>query len=122
MGMRALENVRLTRLAGDTNGEFNPANLSVGIHTLTVTPYSQPNLGGTPGTPMTITFSVVDNPNGTPPNLLTEPNSDRAIALNAATFVAEPFALFTRENFGSDKRTRVMLFVSNFESSADRTP
>jgi hypothetical protein len=117
-GNVSTENVAPYSLAGDTNGEFNPANLSVGIHSLTVTPYSQPNLGGTPGTPMTITFAVVDDPSGTPPRLLTEANSDRAVALNAATFVAEPFAMFTRENFGSDKRTRVMLIVSNFQSSS----
>lgn len=117
-GQQNVENVAPYSLAGDTNGVINPADLSVGIHSLTVTPYSQPNLGGTPGTPMTITFAVVDNPNGTPPTLLTELNSDRAVALNASTFVGEPFSLFTRENFGSDKRTRVMLIVSNFESSS----
>ena len=117
-GQVSVENVAPYSLAGDTNGEFNPADLSVGVHTLTVTPYSRSNLGGTPGTPLTITFAVVDNPDGTPPILLTAPNSDRAVALNAATFVAEPFALFTRENFGSDKRTRVMLIVANFHSSS----
>jgi uncharacterized protein (TIGR03437 family) len=63
----------------------------------------------------------VDDPNGSPPTLLTEQNSDRAIAFNAATFVSEPFALFTEQNFSSDKRTRVMLFVTNFESSTGGT-
>jgi hypothetical protein len=120
-GHERVENAPPYSLAGDTNGEFHPANLSVGIHTLTVTPYSQPDLGGTPGTPTTISFSVVDNPNGTPPNLLTDPTSGRALALNGATFVAEPFTQFTKENFGSDKRTRVLLFVSNLESSGGIT-
>ena len=118
-GEESVENVLPYSLAGDTDGEFNPANLSVGIHTLTVTPFSQPNLGGSPGTPVTISFAVVDNPSGTPPILLTEQNSDRAIALNAATFIPEPFAMFTGENFGSDKRTRVMLIAANFQSGSD---
>lgn len=50
-----------------------------------------------------------------PPNLATEANSDRAIALNAATFAREPFASFTDPNFSQDKATRIMLFVANLD-------
>jgi CubicO group peptidase (beta-lactamase class C family) len=98
-------------LAGDTNGHLNPADLFVGTHTVTVIPYPEPNLGGTPGIPTTFSFTVVDAPS-TPPTLLTEENSDRAIALNAATFATQPFTRFTETNFSSDKRTRVMLFIT----------
>lgn len=47
------------------------------------------------------------------PTILTEGTTDRAIALNAATFVRDPFTVVTERNFGADKRTRVMLFVTN---------
>ncbi len=118
-GQDRTENVAPYSLAGDTDGLFNPADLPLGTHTLTATAFSQANLGGTPGASTTISFTVVDNPNGTPPTLLTEENSDRAIALNAATFVTQPFTLLTELNFSSDKRTRVILFVTNFESSTE---
>jgi hypothetical protein len=104
-------------IAGDTNGVFTAANLSVGIHKITATPYPKPNLGGTPGPSVTITFEVSDRLKGNP-TLLTAESSDQAIALNGATFVREPFSLLTEQNFGSDKRTRVMLFVSDFEFGA----
>jgi len=119
-GQDRTENVAPYSLAGDTNGLFYPANLFVGTHTLTATPYPQPNLGGTPGASITITFSVVDSTS--PPILLTEENSDRAIAYNCATFVPGPFAITTEQNFSSDKRTRVMLFVTNLDSSTGTFP
>jgi len=58
---------------------------------------------------------VVDNPTTSPPTLLTQQNSDHAVAFNAATFVREPFSLFTEQNFGSDKRTRLVLFASDLD-------
>lgn len=45
--------------------------------------------------------------------LITEANSDRAIALNTASLVAEPFSLQTETNFGTDQRTRISLFVED---------
>jgi uncharacterized protein (TIGR03437 family) len=107
-------------VAGDANGVFTAANLSVGTHTLTVTPYPKANLGGTPGPSVTITFTVSDRVKRNP-TLLTAESSDQAIALNAATFVREPFSLLTEQNFGPDKRTRVMLFVSDLELDAGDT-
>lgn len=41
-----------------------------------------------------------------------------AIAFNGATLTRGPFTLFTEQNFGFDKRTRIMLFVLNIESDA----
>lgn len=115
-----MENVAPYSLNGDTNGEFNPASLGVGMHTLTLTPFSQPNLNGTPGAATTITFQVIDNP-AVIPVIVTEENSDVAIAFNGATLTRGPFALFTEQNFSSDKRTRVLLFVSDFESGGSNT-
>ena len=46
--------------------------------------------------------------------LLTQAGNDRAIALNASTFVVEPFSLTTTEmNFSADQRTRIFLFVQD---------
>jgi choice-of-anchor B domain-containing protein len=47
------------------------------------------------------------------PQLLTEWNSTRAIALESVTRTREPFAVNSTLNFSPDGRTRVMLFASN---------
>jgi len=112
------ENFAPYSLAGDTDGAFNPANMSLGTHTVTVTPYPKPNQNGTPGASTTISFTVVDRTFNTPPVLLTEQSSDVAIAFNAVTFVRGPFPLQTQQNFSSDKRTRVLLFVTNFDPNS----
>lgn len=51
----------------------------------------------------------------TAPALLTEENSPRGVALDSVAFVRDPFPLFTRNNFSSDQRTRVMLFGVNMK-------
>jgi uncharacterized protein (TIGR03437 family) len=58
-------------------------------------------------------------PNSTaPPTLLTEENSNRAIALDAVMFVRDPFALTTTYNLGLDPRTRIMLFATGLNLMA----
>ena len=47
------------------------------------------------------------------PQLLTEWNSTRAIAVDSVTRMGEPFAVNSTRNFSTDGRTRVMLFASN---------
>lgn len=47
------------------------------------------------------------------PQLLTEWNSTRAIALDSVTRMREPFAVNSTLNFSPDGRTRVVLFASN---------
>jgi hypothetical protein len=47
------------------------------------------------------------------PILATELNSQRAIALDAITFVRDPFAVTNLNYFGADKRTRLTLFATN---------
>jgi len=55
-------------------------------------------------------------PNTTsPPTLLTEGNTNRAIALDAVTFVRGPFPGLTSANFSLDQRTRVVLFATGLE-------
>jgi len=48
-----------------------------------------------------------------PPVLLTQPNSTRAVSLDAQTETNEPYLLTSRVSFGTDDRTRVMIFASN---------
>ena len=52
-------------------------------------------------------------PQSTPPRLLTRANTNRAIALESVTFVTEPFPPVQPIQFGSDSRTRVLLFAEN---------
>src|SRR3989441_7468692 len=52
------------------------------------------------------------------PVLLTSPNSTRAVALDSVTFMAEPFPPNAPLQFGSDARTRVMLFATNLTLQA----
>ncbi|MEP6742850.1 MAG: immunoglobulin domain-containing protein [bacterium] len=47
------------------------------------------------------------------PSLITEPNTDRAIAFDSVTMVRDPFSIINLLNFSSDQRTRVMLFATN---------
>jgi len=49
----------------------------------------------------------------TSPVLITRTNSTRAIAVESASLVAEPFALTAPVTFSQDNRTRVILFADN---------
>jgi lysophospholipase L1-like esterase len=49
------------------------------------------------------------------PVLLTEVGSTRAVALDALTFMRDPFPLGSAILWGDSRRTRVMLFVTNVE-------
>lgn len=56
------ENVAPYALFGDRNGDYNGRNLPSGNYTLTATPYSQTNRGGTAGSTTTLRFSIVPTP------------------------------------------------------------
>jgi probable HAF family extracellular repeat protein len=47
----------------------------------------------------------------TVPLLVTEPNSNKAIALDSVTLVRDPFPVVTTNNFSQDQRTRILLFA-----------
>jgi len=51
----------------------------------------------------------------TEPALISEPNTDSAVALDSVTLVRDPFALVNLFNFSSDQRTRLMLFGMNLD-------
>jgi WD40 repeat protein len=62
------------------------------------------------GTPSIIPLPMFQNP-----ILLTQENSLRALALDSATLMAEPFGVSNVNNFSSDQHTRVTLFAMNIE-------
>jgi hypothetical protein len=47
------------------------------------------------------------------PVLQTQPNSNRAVALESVTLKPEPFLPLATVNFGTDNRTRIVLFATN---------
>ena len=51
----------------------------------------------------------------TDPILISEANSDSAIALDSVTFIRDPFPLTNPFNFSADRRTRLMLFGMNMD-------
>jgi uncharacterized protein GlcG (DUF336 family) len=69
-------------------------------------------------------FALVSTParraaaQSTSPVLVSEAGSTRAVALDSATRVREPFALTSPVRFGPDARTRVMLFAMNLHLAA----
>ena len=67
------ENIAPYAIAGDNNGDYNSWTPGVGQHTLTVTPYTKTNGGGTAGTALTVTFSVIDDDSDPPSD---DPPSD----------------------------------------------
>ncbi|MFC6223002.1 PQQ-dependent sugar dehydrogenase [Hymenobacter artigasi] len=56
------ENLLPYALFGDSNGDYNPWTpaIAVGSYTLTVTPYTAADNGGTAGTPLSISFTVTN--------------------------------------------------------------
>jgi uncharacterized delta-60 repeat protein len=52
------------------------------------------------------------------PVLQTQANSNRALAFDSVTFVGDPFPITNEHNFSADKRTRVMMFVTNLTLSS----
>ena len=62
------------------------------------------------GTPIPIILTIVQTP-----VLLTQENSLHSLALDSVTWTHEPFGVANAHNFSTDQRTRVSLFVVNFE-------
>ena len=60
-------------------------------------------------------------PVGQTPILLTRENSQRAVALDSVTLMAEPFGIINLNNFSADQRTRVSLFAVNIDLAAGET-
>ncbi len=54
-----IENNAPLALYGNSGADYAGSNFGLGTYTITVTPYSAKNLGGTQGTPRTVTFQLV---------------------------------------------------------------
>ena len=70
------------------------------------------------GDPSRVTVVLTDP---APPSslvLATQPNTNRAVALNASNLLAEPFNPSTPINFAQDTKTRVSFFVSGVQFNA----
>jgi hypothetical protein len=59
-------------------------------------------------------FTITPNTTS-PPTLLTEANTNRAIALDSVTFMRDPFPVSSFLSFSLDQRTRIMLFATGLE-------
>jgi hypothetical protein len=68
------ENAAPYALAGDSSGNYNSWTPTLGSHTLTATPYTGANASGTAGTPLTITFDVINSGGGNQPPMVTITN------------------------------------------------
>ena len=55
------------------------------------------------------------------PSLLTQENSQRALALDSVTLMSEPFGIVNLNNFSSDQRSRISLFATNIDLAAGET-
>jgi hypothetical protein len=67
---------------------------------------------------MTMIFSPTERATraaGTGPELISEPTTTRAIALESVTWRREPFPPTQSISFGKDNRTRIMLFARNLD-------
>jgi hypothetical protein len=89
-------NIDVTLPAGNTGGSF-----------ITATATNSLNYTSNFSRCMQATISLL------PPVLLTEQNSNNAIALDSVTMVRDPFPIQATVKFGSDPDTRVMLFATN---------
>jgi hypothetical protein len=55
-----MENHMPYTIGGDNSGDYNPWTPTAGSHTVTATPYSSYNGGGTAGCPVTVSFTIQD--------------------------------------------------------------
>lgn len=98
---------------------LNGTNFQSYTAPFTVNPYQAPaiyafaddNVGNRSGL---VTYRLI-NPGV--PVLVSEANSTRAIALDSVLWLREPFQLSYAYSWGSDRRTRIMLFAMNFDLS-----
>ena len=98
--------------AGFATGIVQPVDLKVGsdgsLYYLSINPTSNPTSGF-------LSRVQFNNPATPAPVILTEPNSDSAVALDSVWTVRDPFPLSTPFNMSVDDRTRLMFFVLNLD-------
>lgn len=105
-----------------SSGKYSLINLTAG-GSYTITPTSTNFTFNPPShTFSNLSSNQVGNFTAAPaPRLLTETNTERAIALDSVTMIRDPFPLNTVYNFSADRRTRISLFAVNAELMAGET-
>jgi uncharacterized protein (TIGR03437 family) len=66
---------------------------------------------------VSLNFTITPN-SSLGPTLITEVNTNRALALDTVTFMRGPFTFASSSNFSADHRTRLMLFATGLELMA----
>ncbi len=76
-----IENSAPYSLFGDQDGDYKPGSFALGSHTLIATPFSRRNAAGTPGTALSVNFTVTNQsqPTNQPPTA--SAGSDQIITL-----------------------------------------
>ncbi len=77
-------------------------------------PLSENKTASFVGTPIPIPIVQI-------PVLLTQENSQRALALDSVTLMSEPFGIANTNNFSTDQRTRISLFAVNIDLAPGET-
>lgn len=72
-------------MAKDDKGVYRKWTPAVGTHKLRATPYSKDNRGGTAGTPLEITFTVISKPAATTPPAGSAPKLTKFALINTST-------------------------------------
>jgi hypothetical protein len=83
---------------------------------LTTPPEVEPSPTPTPSPTASPTPPPTPTPTPTPssaPILLTDTNTNRALALDSVLFTVEPFSVISLSKLNAERRTRVMLFARN---------
>jgi|GEM_PF-2027647 len=91
---------------------YTSGDITALISTPCFVPEPTPSPSPTPTPTATPTPTPTPSP-AVPPILLTEENSNHAIALDSVNMLRDPFSLFTDLNFSTDHRTRIVLFAVN---------
>jgi hypothetical protein len=91
---------------------FTWENLVAGTYTVTATAIDDK---GEKTTSKSVTFVVSKGL----PQLLSDPGSSRAVALESVTLIKEPFPVVAENSLSSEQRTRLLLFGVNLEITAE---
>ena len=92
--------------------KFDWEILAGGKYTVTATATDDK---GEKTTSASVTFLI----NGGPPQLLTDSDRSRGVALDSVTLVKEPFSVVAEHPLSSEKNTRLLLFGFNLEISPE---
>lgn len=91
---------------------FTWHNLAAGTYTVSATATDDK---GEKTTSRGVTFVISKGP----PQLLTDPGSSRAVALESVTLMKEPFPVVAEHSLSLEQRTRLLLFGVNLEISPE---